>query len=170
MEALTPDRLQPWLHSLNHTLQVGGRRWVPGLDNLKVMALKALIPWSSHRPACNSSRQRRMPYLLTQWSPTCALWLLVTFGQGPVAGAQPLTWSIIYLHSDPLGGPFLRKGLQVCRFFVSQEVFKPSEQFWEFPEKLGKKNITNNPPSAEGCFNHLPPTFKYELQLTHKPF
>lgn len=74
------------------------------------------------------------PYLFTQRRPPRALGLLVALGQGAVAGAQSFAGGIVYLHGNPLSGPFLRIRLHVNRLFIPQKVFKPREQLWEFPK------------------------------------
>lgn len=80
-----------------------------------------------------------LPYLFAQWGPPRALGLLVALGQGSVAGAQPLAGGIVNLHGNPLCSPFLGICLHVNRLLISQKVFKPGEQFWEFPKMKGMK-------------------------------
>lgn len=79
------------------------------------------------------------PYLFTERSPSCTLGLLVTLWKGPIAGAQPFTRGIIYLHGNALCGSFLWKGFQMDRLLIAQKVFKPIKQFREFPEESKPK-------------------------------
>lgn len=105
------------------------------------------------------------PYLFTQRRPPRALGLLVALGQGAVAGAQSFAGGIVYLHGNPLCGPFLRIRLHVDRLFIPQKVFKPSEQLWEFPEN--KMNEVKKQQSRDqaalscdtttACYEHMAP-------------
>lgn len=72
-------------------------------------------------------------HLFTKWSSAGALGMLVAFGQSSVTGTQSLAGGVVYLHGDALGGPLLGVRFDVGHFPISQEVFEPVEQLWEFP-------------------------------------
>lgn len=82
-------------------------------------------------------------YLFTERSPSCTLGLLVTLWEGSVAGTQPFTRGIIYLHGNALCGSFLWKGFQMYRLLIAQKVFKPVKQFREFPEESNQTLMSN---------------------------
>lgn len=90
-----------------------------------------------------AEESRRATHLLTQRSPPCTLGLLVTFRQRPVAGAQPFTRGVVYLHSNALCGALLWKAFQMHRLLIAQKVFKPIKQFREFPEEPNQKLVSN---------------------------
>lgn len=82
-------------------------------------------------------------HLFAEWRSAGALGLLVAFGQGSVAGAQPLAGGVVDLHGDALGGALLGVRVHVRYLAVAQEVLEPVEQLRKLPARQNAKSFSD---------------------------